>query len=261
MRLVTWNVNSIRQRLPRLLALLGRHQPDVVCLQETKVPDVDFPIEPLLGAGYSALSHGQGGRNGVAIVSRIPLEEIGRGFPGDPTPGDARVLTARAGNLTIATVYAVNGKAVGDPAYTVKLGWFDALRDWAAESLDRSAPTIMAGDFNVTPDDRDVHDPDAWRGRNLASEPERERLRALIDVGFDDVARQVAGDVQGPFTFWDYRMGAFHRGWGLRLDLALASPPAASLVTAVTVDREERKPTSGEGKPSDHAPLIVDLGD
>jgi exodeoxyribonuclease-3 len=260
-RLVTWNVNSIRQRLPRLLALLARHEPDVVCLQETKVADADFPIEPLLAAGYGALSHGQGGRNGVAIVSRLPLEEVARGLPGDPTPGDARVLAARAGDLTVASIYAVNGKEVGDPAYEVKLAWYDALHDWARSSIDPAGTVVLAGDFNVTPDDRDVYDPDAWRGRNLASEPERERLRVLVDAGFSDLGRLDAGEGDAPYTFWDYRMGAFHRGWGLRIDLALGTAAVAGRLVSVTVDREERKPTSGEGKPSDHAPLIVTLRD
>jgi exodeoxyribonuclease III len=260
-RLVTWNVNSIRQRLPRLLALLARHEPDVVCLQETKVADDDFPIEPLLAAGYGALSHGQGGRNGVAIVSRLPLEEIARGLPDGPVPSDARVLAARAGDVVVASIYAVNGKEVGDPAYEVKLAWYEALAAWTLATIDVTAAAVLAGDFNVTPDDRDVYDPDAWRGRNLASEPERDRLRTVLDAGLIDLGRQAAGDVAGPFTFWDYRMGAFHRGWGLRIDLALGTAPIADRLVSVAVDREERKPTSGEGKPSDHAPLIVNLRD
>ncbi|MGZ8631553.1 MAG: exodeoxyribonuclease III [Actinomycetota bacterium] len=261
MRLVTWNVNSIRQRLPRLLSLLARHEPDVVCLQETKVTDADFPIEALLEQGYGALSHGQGGRNGVAIVSRQPLEEVGRGLPGSPVPDDARVLAARVGDVTVASIYAVNGKEVDDPAYEIKLDWYDALRAWAQATVDPAAPLVLAGDFNVTPDDRDVHDPDLWRGRNLASEPERERLRTLMSAGLVDLGRLAAGDVSGPFTFWDYRMGAFHRGWGLRIDLALGTAALADRLISVEVDREERKPTSGEGKPSDHAPLIVTLRD
>ncbi|MEZ0233838.1 MAG: exodeoxyribonuclease III [Actinomycetota bacterium] len=261
MRVITWNVNSIRQRLPRLLALLSRHEPDVVCLQETKVTDQDFPIEPLLEQGYGALSHGQGGRNGVAIVSRLPMDEVARGVPDSPVPDEARVLAARVGDVTVASIYAVNGKEVGDPAYDVKLDWYEALGAWAQATIDPVASTLWAGDFNVTPDDRDVHDPELWRGRNLASEPERERLRALMSAGHVDLGRRAAGDVSGPFTFWDYRMGAFHRGWGLRIDLALGTAPVVDRLVSVEVDREERKPTAGEGKPSDHAPVIVTLRD
>jgi exodeoxyribonuclease-3 len=260
-RLVTWNVNSIRQRLPRLLALLARHEPDVVCLQETKVADQDFPIEPLLAQGYGALSHGQGGRNGVAIVSRLPMDEVARGVPGSPVPDEARVLAARVGDVTVASIYAVNGKEVGDPAYEIKLDWYEALGAWAQATIDPVAATLWAGDFNVTPDDRDVHDPELWRGHNLASEAERDRLRALVGVGLVDLGRHAAGDVEGPFTFWDYRMGAFHRGWGLRIDLALGTAPVVDRLVSVEVDREERKPTAGEGKPSDHAPVIVTLRD
>jgi exodeoxyribonuclease III len=260
-RVITWNVNSIRQRLPRLLALLSRHEPDVVCLQETKVSDADFPIEPLLQQGYGALSHGQGGRNGVAIVSRLPMEELGRDLPGSPVPDDARVLVARVGDVTVASIYAVNGKEVGDPAYEIKLDWYEALGAWAQATIDPVVPTLWVGDFNVTPDDRDVHDPELWRGRNLASEAERDRLRALVGEGLVDLGRLAAGDVEGPFTFWDYRMGAFHRGWGLRIDLALGTAPVVDRLVSVEVDREERKPTAGEGKPSDHAPVIVTLRD
>jgi len=258
---VTWNVNSLRQRLPRLLALLDRHEPDIVCLQETKIADSDFPSEPLADRGYSALCHGQPGRNGVAIVSRPVMEEVRIGLPGSPPPESARVLVARTGDVMVASIYAINGKEVGDPAYDLKLEWFDALNAWARTAVDPARPMVLAGDFNVTPDDRDVHDPDLWRGRNLASQPERDRLRALMDLGLVDLGRRAAGDVRGPFTFWDYRAGAFHRGWGLRIDLALGTPPIAERLIGVEVDREERKPTAGEGKPSDHAPLIVDLRD
>ena len=261
MRLVTWNVNSIRQRLPRLLALLARHEPDVVCLQETKVADADFPIGPLVDLGYRALSHGQPGRNGVAIVARLPIEEVARGLPDDPVPDDARLLVVRVRDLTIASIYAVNGKEVGDPAYDRKLAWYESLCRWARATIDPEGSTLLAGDFNVTPDDRDVHDPELWRGRNLASEPERDRLGALFAVGLADLGRRAAGDMRGPFTFWDYRMGAFHRGWGLRLDLVLGTDAVAERSVSVEVDRDERKPTSGEGKPSDHAPVVVDLRD
>jgi exodeoxyribonuclease-3 len=261
MKVLTWNVNSIRQRLPRLLAVLSRHDPDVVCLQETKVPDEDFPFDEVQEAGFHAVSFGQRAYNGVAVLAKEPVEIVSRGMADDPAGDATRLLFVRTGALSIASVYAVNGKAVGDPAYETKLAWFDALSAWAQATIDPTQPALLAGDFNVTPDDRDVHDPERWRGRNLASQPERDRLATLMKVGFSDLGREAAGDVTGPFTFWDYRMGAFHRGWGLRIDLLLGSEPLRARLLEVEVDREERKPTAGEGKPSDHAPVVVTFRD
>jgi len=260
-RIVTWNVNSVRQRLPRLLALVARHAPDVVCLQETKVTDDDFPFDELSSVGYGALSFGQRAYNGVAILSRHALEEVSRGMRDDPVPDEARLLAARTGGLAVATAYAVNGKSIEHPAYATKLAWFDALRAWTMETFTPGEPLVLAGDFNVAPDDRDVHDPELWRGKNLASEPERARIAALEDLGLTDLGRAAAGEVEGPFTWWDYRAGAFHRGWGLRIDLLLGSAPVAARLISVSVDRDERKPTSGEGKPSDHAPVVLTVGD
>jgi exodeoxyribonuclease III len=260
MKLITWNVNSIRQRGPRLLALLARHTPDVVCLQETKVTDADFPAADFLEAGYQSVAFGQRAYNGVAILAREPLTNVGLGFRNDPVPGEARVLAASVGDLRVIDVYVVNGKNVGDPAYDVKLAWLDALADHLAATEDPSRPLIVTGDFNVAPSDLDVHDPRLWEGKNLASPPERGRVRRLIDWGLTDLGRRATDEEPGPFTWWDYRMGAFHRGWGLRIDLILGSPPVAERVVSVEVDREERKPTSGEGKPSDHAPVILTWG-
>jgi exodeoxyribonuclease-3 len=261
MRVITWNVNSIKQRLPRLLALLDRHAPDVVCLQETKTIDQAFPFAELSAAGYHALSYGQRAYNGVAILSRDPIEEISRGMPDDPIPGEARLLAARTDRIAVASVYAVNGKAVGDPAYEVKLAWYDALRVWAMETFDPREPYVLAGDFNVAPEDRDIHDPNLWQGKNHASPPERDRIQGLLDLGLVDLGRAGGGEGPGLFTWWDYRMGAFHRGWGLRIDLLLGSGSVAERLASVVVDRDERKPTSGEGKPSDHAPVILTLRD
>jgi exodeoxyribonuclease III len=156
-------------------------------------------------------------------------------------------------------VYVVNGKAVGDPAYETKLAWLDAFRAWIATTYDPGSPLVVAGDFNVAPDDRDVWDPALWAGQNLASEPERQRIHELMDWGLVDLGRAHAGDVTGPFAFWDYKAGAFHKGWGLRIDLALGTAPVAERLKDVMVERDERKPTFGEGKPSDHAPVIVTL--
>jgi len=259
-KLVTWNVNSIRQRLPRLLALLGRHDPDVVLLQETKVEDATFPTLEIAAAGYECALLGQRAYNGVAILSRAGLEDVRTGFDGDPVPEQSRVISAGVRDLRVICVYVVNGKAVGDPAYETKLRWLEALRTWLAATNDPSRPLVIAGDFNVAPDDRDVWDAELWRGKNLASEPERALVRALREWGTTDLGRAAAGDVAGPFTFWDYTAGAFHKGWGLRIDLALGTGPVAERLESVMVERDERKPTFGEGKPSDHAPVIVTLG-
>jgi exodeoxyribonuclease III len=258
-KLVTWNVNSVRQRLARLLAMLERHQPDVVCLQETKVEDADFPTMEVSAAGYEVATLGQRAYNGVAILSRVGLDSVATGFDGDPVPQQSRVVAADAGGIDIVCVYVVNGKEVGDPAYMTKLAWLEALRSWLAATRDPERPLIVAGDFNIAPDDRDVWDAELWAGKNLASEPERERLRAIMDWGLTDLGRASAGDVQGPFAYWDYQAGAFHKGWGLRIDLALGTAPVAARLKEVVVERDERKPTFGEGKPSDHAPVIVTL--
>ncbi|MDP9184326.1 MAG: exodeoxyribonuclease III, partial [Actinomycetota bacterium] len=197
--------------------------------------------------------------NGVAILSRVGLEEVHTGFANDPIPEQSRVIAARAGDMHVVCVYVVNGKAVGEPAYETKLQWLDALGGWLSTTYDTSSPLVVAGDFNIAPDDRDVWDPALWAGQNLASDPERERLRNLFDWGLTDLGRAHAGDVTGPFSYWDYKAGAFHKGWGLRIDLALGTAPVAERLKDVMVERDERKPTFGEGKPSDHAPVIVTL--
>ena len=171
------------------------------------------------------------------------------------------VLAATVGHLRVIDVYVVNGKGVGDPAYEVKLAWLDALADHLAATEDPLRPLIVTGDFNVAPSDLDVHDARLWAGKNLASAPERERVQRLFDWGLTDLGRAYAGSEAGPFSWWDYRSGAFHRGWGLRIDLFLGTVPIAERVISVEVDRDERKPTSGEGKPSDHAPVILKLRD
>jgi exodeoxyribonuclease-3 len=242
-----------------LLALISRHEPDVVCLQETKVEDQLFPTMELVGAGYECAMFGQRAYNGVAILSRVGLKDVSHGFNGDPIPGQARVVSAQTGDVRVVCVYVVNGQAVGAPAYETKLAWFDAFRAWVAASFDPADPLVICGDFNVAPDDRDVWDPVFWSGSVLASEPERAAVRSLEGWGLTDLGRAAAGDVPGPFTFWDYTAGAFHKGWGLRIDLALGTVPVADRLESVMVDRDERKPTYGEGKPSDHAPLIVTL--
>jgi exodeoxyribonuclease III len=258
MQIITWNVNSIHARLPRVTALLARYRPDLACLQEIKTTTEEFPAADLAAVGYRAAVYGQGGRNGVAVLSRTELTDVADGFAGDPAPEQARVLSVTADRMRVVTVYVVNGRQVGAPEYELKLRWLDALTNWLRSTYRAASPLLILGDFNVAPDDRDVYDPVAWRGRNLCSEPERRRVHTLLDWGLTDLGR-VGRPGPGPYTFWDYRQGAFHRGWGLRIDLALATAPVAARCTAVTVDRDERKPTAGEGKPSDHAPVIVTL--
>lgn len=258
MKIVTWNVNSIRMRLPRTLALLERHRPDVVCLQETKVEDDAFPMLELDAAGYTSVSFGQRTYNGVAILSRLPVTDVERGFPGDPIPNESRVLAATVDGVRILNLYVVNGKARGTPHYERKLAWLDALNGWLREAHDPSQPLLVLGDFNVAPQEADVHDPERWADKIHFTEPERQRVRAMLDWGLVDLLR-LHHEGPGPYTWWDYRFGAFHQGWGLRLDLALGTQPVADRCTGVVVDRDERKPTFGEGKPSDHAPVVVEL--
>ena len=189
MKLITWNVNSIRQRLPRALAILDRHAPDVLCMQETKVVDEDFPTEAFADAGYHSVSFGQKTYNGVAILSRASIDGVVRGFTGDPAATESRILSAETGGVRFVDVYAINGKAVATPSYELKLAWFDALTNWVRDRYQPEDALVLTGDFNVAPEDRDVHDPDRWRDKNLASEPERERISALLGWGLVDLQR------------------------------------------------------------------------
>ncbi|WP_433292835.1 exodeoxyribonuclease III [Actinoplanes sp. CA-030573] len=251
MRFATWNVNSVKARLPRLLEWLDITKPDVVCLQETKVPADGFPpIE-----GYDVAAYGQGRWNGVAILSRVGLAEVRNGFPGEPGYPDpeARAVSALCGDIRFMSVYVPNGRTPDDPHFLYKLNWLAALRTALAGDL-AGGPMVVAGDFNVAPTDDDVWDPAVFVGSTHVTPPEREALAAIRDLGLRDVVgRPLKGD--RPFTYWDYRAGMFHMNKGMRIDLVLASPGVASRVTDAVVDREARK---GKG-PSDHAPIVVDL--
>ncbi|HRC84325.1 MAG TPA: exodeoxyribonuclease III [Thermoanaerobaculia bacterium] len=258
MRIITWNVNSIRTRLDRVTALLARHQPDLLCLQETKVVDEEFPREAIEALGYQAELYGQKTYNGVALISRRGLAGVERGFAGDPLPEQARVISGELEGLRVVNLYVVNGESLGSEKFPLKLAWLDGVAEWLAGRHRPEQPLLLVGDFNIAPDDRDVHDPRLWQGKVLCSEPERERLGRLLGWGTRDLLR-CRTEEGGLFTWWDYRMGAFHRGWGLRIDLALGTAVVAERLREVTIDRDERKPTGGESKPSDHAPVIVDL--
>jgi exodeoxyribonuclease III len=247
----TWNVNSIRMRLDRMLQWLERRKPDIVCLQEIKVTNEDFPVGPLNEIGYQCLVHGQKTYNGVAILTRSPARNVVRSFPADPDT-QSRLLACQIGAIHIVNIYAPNGSEVGSEKYTYKLEWYARLRSFVDSLATPQDSVLVCGDFNVAPEDRDVWDPKIWRDQILFSEPEKAAFRNLMGWGFKDALRLHHAE-GGIYTWWDYRSGAFHRGWGVRIDHFLLSPPLAQRCSAIEVDRNERK---GE-KPSDHAPVLA----
>jgi exodeoxyribonuclease III len=255
-RVATWNVNSVKQRLPRLLPWLDERRPDVVCLQETKLADDTFQAllrDELTGRGYEIAAHGEATWNGVAILSRVGLEDVSPGLadaPGFPHP-EARAVAATCGGIRVLSVYVPNGREPGSEHYEYKLAWLAALRDAVAAGPEA---TVVCGDVNIAPTDEDVFDPDAYVGQTHVTAPERAALAELQALGLRDVVRD-RWPGERVFTYWDYRAGMFHRDLGMRIDLILASAPVADRVRAAWVDRQARK-----GKnPSDHAPVIVDL--
>jgi exodeoxyribonuclease-3 len=255
-KLATWNVNSIRTRLPRLTAWLDVRRPDVVCLQETKVTDDQFPFDELRALGYEALVSGQQTYNGVAIVARTAASEVARRLPGEDDEAQRRFLVADVAGLRVMNVYGPNGQEVGSDKYAYKLDWYRRLHAFLAASASAAHPIVLAGDLNIAPEDRDVWDPEKWRGQIMFSEPERRVFHDLLRWGFQDSLR-LHREEGGLFTWWDYRAGAFHRGWGLRIDHVLLTPALAARCTAVEIDRDQRKGP----KPSDHAPVVVTLAD
>lgn len=252
MKVATWNVNSVRARLPRVLEWLDARRPDVVCLQETKVEDDSFPLAEITEAGYHAVVHGQKTYNGVAVLAREEPTEIVRGLPGDGPEEERRLVAARVDGVWIIDVYAPNGGDLGLPKYDYKLAWYARLRAFLDDRFDPAGEVLLCGDMNVAPDDRDVWDPEHWRGKILCSDAERQALAAVVGWGFDDTLR-LHHDEGGIYTWWDYRMGAFHRGWGLRIDHVYTTSPLSARCLSVEVDRDFRKGP----KPSDHAPVIA----
>jgi exodeoxyribonuclease-3 len=255
-RLATWNVNSIRQRIPRLLPWLDQRRPDVICLQETKLPDDAF--HDLLGdelgtRGYAVAVHGQAGWNGVAILSRVGLHDVAVGIPGAPGFPDleSRAVAATCAGIRVHSVYVPNGRVPDSDHYRYKLDWLAALR---AQVATEPGSVIVCGDMNIAPTDADVFDPAAYLGQTHVTRPEREALANLQSLGLSDVVRD-RWPTERVFTYWDYRAGMFHNDLGMRIDLVLASEAVAKRVQAAWVDRHARK---GSG-PSDHAPVIVDL--
>ena len=258
MRIATWNVNSIRQRMENLRAWLQERQPDVVCLQETKITDDAFPRSEIEDLGYNLAVHGQKTFNGVALLSKYPFETVTNGLPGDPTDDHARFIEAvvshPAGTVRVASIYLPNGNPVASDKYPYKMNWMDRLYHYVSERLKLEEDLVLAGDYNVIPAPDDVHDPAAWAEDALFRPPTREKFRALTHLGLTDAIR-AASDAKGLYTFWDYQAGAWQKNNGIRIDHLLLSPRAADRLSAAGIDKYVRN----WEKPSDHVPVWIDL--
>jgi exodeoxyribonuclease-3 len=252
-KVASWNVNSIRVRLNHVKGWLQSAQPDVIALQEIKVPNTDFPTADLASVGFHCAVDGQKGYNGVALLSRTAPSDIVCGLP-TMKDEQKRVLAASYNGLRLVNLYVPNGQTVDSDKYYYKLKWLDALREWLSLELQHYPRLAVLGDFNIAPEDRDVHDPEAWRGQVLCSEPERDKLRALFDLGFVDVFRRF-DQPERAYSWWDYRAGAFRRNRGLRIDLILASPELVNGCTGCGIDVEPRR----REQASDHAPVWATL--
>jgi exodeoxyribonuclease-3 len=252
-RIATWNVNSLRARLPKVEEWLAYAEPDVICLQETKVADDQFPSMAFAALGYDAVHHGQGQWNGVAILSRVGIDDVVDGFAGSRTDdGEARLLTATCDGVRVSTLYVPNGREVGHEQYVRKLEWLGRVRAHLDATADPDGAVVVCGDFNIAPDDRDVWDPALCHGGTHVSPAERDALADIESWGLVDTLRAKYDDDQ-LYSWWDYQAGAFHKHWGMRIDLLLASVTLAARLEWVLIDRNARK---GQ-KPSDHAPLIA----
>jgi exodeoxyribonuclease-3 len=258
MRIATWNVNSVKQRIENLTAWLAERAPDIVCLQETKTVDESFPREAIEALGYNVAVHGQKTFNGVAILSKFKFDEVTPRLPGDSADDHARFIEAtvstKSGSLRVASIYLPNGNPIGTDKYTYKIKWMERLIKYAHERLQLEEPFVMAGDYNVIPAAEDVHNPAAWATDALFLPQTREKFRSLINLGLTDAIRAVSDDA-GLYTFWDYQAGAWQKNWGIRIDHLLLSPQAADRLTTAGIDKHVR---SWE-RPSDHVPVYVDL--
>jgi len=259
LRVATWNVNSLKARLERLEQWLTTVQPDICCLQETKLTDERFPTDRLAALGYESVHHGTGQWNGVAILSRVGITDASVGFAALDPPDEARLIAANCGGIEMHSVYVPNGRALDSPHFAAKLEFMDRLHDLFDQLRRSSTPLLACGDFNVAPEDRDVHDPAAFVGATHVSPAEREGLERLFAIGLQDCHRRRHPESSALFTWWDYRGGAFHRDLGMRIDLVLASPELASALSEAWVDREARRGQGSANPPSDHAPLVVDF--
>jgi len=251
MKIATWNVNSLKVRLPHVLDWLAVAQPDVLCLQETKLTDENFPADEIRSAGYHVVYSGQKTYNGVAIISKTEAGDIITDIPGLDDP-QRRILGATIDGVRILNLYVVNGQEVGSEKFDYKLYWLGRVADHITEQLKSHQRFVTLGDFNIAPEDRDVYDPEAWHERILCSTPERNALQKLLELGLSDVFRQFDQE-DGSFSWWDYRAAAFRRNMGLRIDLILASKALAAACTACSIDREPRRLE----RPSDHAPVVA----
>jgi exodeoxyribonuclease III len=252
-RIATWNVNSLKVRLAHLLDWLAEAKPDVACLQETKTEDANFPVAGLRAAGYQAVYSGQKAYNGVAILSRSPITDVTHGIP-DFVDDPKRCIAGTANGMRIVCLYAPNGEAPGTEKYAYKLRWYEALARWLRQAVRETPNLAVLGDMNVAPEDRDVHDPKRWAGKIHVSEPERAALRTVVSAGLVDAFR-LFEQPERLYSWWDYRLRAFERNWGLRIDLALLAPALAKRCTSCTIDLAPRR----RERPSDHAPVIVEL--
>ena len=253
MRIATWNVNSLNVRLPHVLAWLDEHRPDVLMLQETKLTDERFPVEDLLGAGYHAVFSGQKTYNGVAILSREAPADVVRRFP-SVTDEQRRTIAATVTGVRVVDLYVVNGQEVGSEKYAYKLRWLREITEHLRAELREHENVVVAGDFNIAPEDRDVHDPEEWKDSILCSGPERDALAAITALGFTDTFR-LFDQPERSFSWWDYRAAAFRRDRGLRIDLVLASSALAHHCTSSWIDREAR----ARERPSDHTPVVAEF--
>ncbi|MCF8469083.1 MAG: exodeoxyribonuclease III [Sneathiella sp.] len=255
MKIASWNINSVKARLPRLVDYLKDAAPDVLCLQELKVVDEAFPREEVEDLGYNVETHGQKTYNGVAILSKYPIEDVMRRLPGDNADEQARYMEATINNIRVASIYLPNGNPVDTEKFPYKLAWMDRLIKRAKYLLTLEEPTVLAGDYNVIPQDEDCYDPKAWEGDALTLPESRNRFRQILNLGYADAYRAFTPEID--YTYWDYQRGAWEKDHGIRIDHLLLSPQATDLMEKVGIDKAPR----GQERPSDHTPIWVELTD
>ena len=253
MKLATWNVNSLKVRLPHLLDWLAVHRPDVVCLQETKLEDHNFPLDAIAQAGYQAVFSGQKTYNGVAILSKEVVTDVVMGIPGF-ADAQKRLIAATVSGVRVICAYVPNGQSVDSDKYQYKLAWLTALNRWLKDEMTKYSALTLLGDYNIAPEDRDVYDPQSWQGNVLVSEPEREQFRAMLALGLKDSFR-LFEQAEQSYSWWDYRMAMFRRNRGLRIDHILLSPELTRRCVSCVIDRAPRTLE----RPSDHAPVVAEL--